>query len=111
LGHPKKAERIFHRLVEFADQHCHDEIKIDYFAVSLPDLMVFDTDLNEKNKNHCYYLKGLGELGLKNYTASANNLNKALQHDASHLGAAIHLDMINFLVKQKETDFDKVKIN
>jgi len=111
LGHPKKAERIFHRLVEFADQHFNDEIRIDYFAVSLPDLLVFDTDLNEKNKNHCLYLKGLGELGLKNYTASANYLNEALKHDASHAGAIIHLDMINFLIKQKETDFNKIKIN
>ena len=79
LGHPKKAEKIFHRLIEFADQHFNDEIKIDYFAVSLPDLLVFDTDLNEKNKNHCHYLKGLGELGLKNYTSSANYFKKALQ--------------------------------
>jgi hypothetical protein len=111
LGHSKKAERIFHRLVEFAGQHFNDEIRIDYFAVSLPDLLVYDTDLNEKNKNHCRYLKGLGELGLKNYTASANYLNEVLHHDASHAGAIIHLDMINFLIKQKETDFDKIKIN
>ena len=111
LGHPKKAEKIFHRLVEFADQHFNDQIRIDYFAVSLPDLLVFDTDLNEKNKNHCRYLKGLGELGLKNYTASANYLNETLKHDASHAGAIIHLNMINFLIKQKETDFNKIKIN
>jgi hypothetical protein len=111
LGHPKKAEKIFHRLIEFADQHLNDEIKIDYFAVSLPDLLVFDTDLNEKNKNHCHYLKGLGELGLQNYTASANYLMKVLQKDASHIGAIIHLDMINFSIKQKEIDLDKIKIN
>ena len=111
LGHPKKAEKIFHRLVEFADQHFNDEIKIDYFAVSLPDLLVFDTDLNEKNKNHCRYLKGLGELGLKKYTASADYLNEALYRDASHAGAIIHLAMINFLIKQKETDLNKIKSN
>ncbi|HEY6502642.1 MAG TPA: DUF5107 domain-containing protein [Chitinophagaceae bacterium] len=111
LGHPKKAEMIFHRLIEFADQHFNDEIKIDYFAVSLPDLLVFDTDLTEKNKNHCHYLKGLGDLGLKNYTSSANLLNNVLRQDASHVGAIIHLDMINFLLQQKETDFDKIKIN
>jgi hypothetical protein len=53
----------------------------------------------------------LGESGLKNYTASANYLNEALKHDASHAGAIIHLDMINFLIKQKETDPNKIKIN
>jgi tetratricopeptide (TPR) repeat protein len=111
LGQCKKAEKIFHRLVEFADQHFNDEIRIDYFAVSLPDLLVFDTDLNEKNKNHCRYLKGLGELGLKNYEASTNYLHEVLKYDASHAGAIIHLDMINFLIKQKETDHDKIKVN
>jgi len=111
LGHSKKAEKIFHRLVEFADQHFNDQIRIDYFAVSLPDLLVFDTDLNEKNKNHCRYLKGLGELGLKKYTASADYLKEALYRDASHAGAIIHLAMINFLIKQKETDLNKIKSN
>ena len=111
LGHPKKAEKIFHRLIEFADQHINDEIKIDYFAVSLPDLLVFDTDLNEKNRNHCNYLKGLGELGLQNYTSSANYLNKVILRDANHVGAIIHLRMIYFLMKQNETDLNKIKIN
>jgi hypothetical protein len=48
---------------------------------------------------------------LKNYTASANYLNEVLHHDASHAGAIIHLDMINFLIMQKETDLYKIKIN
>ena len=111
LGHPKKAEKIFRRLIEFSDQHFNDQIKIDYFAVSLPDLLVFDTDLNEKNKNHCLYLKGLGELGLQNYTSATNHLKKVLEQDASHIGAKVHMDMINFLMKQKETDLNKIKIN
>jgi tetratricopeptide (TPR) repeat protein len=111
LGYRQKADKIFNRLIEFADQHFNDQIKIDYFAVSLPDLLVFDTDLNEKNKIHCHYLKGLGELGLKNYTSSANYLEKVLQNEVSHVGATVHLKMMDFLVKQKETDINKIKIN
>src|SRR6185436_6502267 len=111
LGHPKKAEKIFHRLVEFADQHFNDEIRIDYFAVSLPDLLVFDTDLNEKNKNHCRYLKGLGELGLKNYANSARHLNEVLQNDCSYPGAIIHLKMIDFLMKQEDLYPNSLSIN
>ena len=41
----------------------HDEVKIDYFAVSLPDLVIFDDDLNKRNKIHCLYMEGLGYLG------------------------------------------------
>jgi len=102
LGYPQKAEKIFYRLIEFANQHLNDEIRIDYFAVSLPDLLVFDTDLNGKNRNHCRYLMGLGELGLKNYPAARLHLEEVLQNDCSHSGAIIHLNMINFLNKQEE---------
>jgi tetratricopeptide (TPR) repeat protein len=110
LGSPQKAEKIFNRLIEFADQHFDDEIKIDYFAVSLPDLLVFDTDLSQKNKNHCRYLKGLGELGLKNYSSSSKYLNEVLQHDCSHMGAITHLNMIDFLIKQKEADMSEIEL-
>ncbi|HTE25704.1 DUF5107 domain-containing protein [Flavitalea sp.] len=102
LNNAEKASQIFNRLVEFANEHFNDEIKIDYFAVSLPDLLVFDTDLNEKNKNHCRYLQGLGELGLENFAACARHLNEVLQHDSSHTGAIIHLNMIDFLIRQKD---------
>ena len=108
LGYAHKAEKIFNRLKEFADQHYNDAIKIDYFAVSLPDLLVFDTDLNEKNKNHCRYLMGLGELGLKNYTSSATYFMEVLQKDGSHTGAIVHLNMIDFLIQKKEMHLQSI---
>lgn len=40
-------------------------MKIDYFAVSLPDLLIFEEDLNRKNVSHCLFMKGLGHLGRK----------------------------------------------
>jgi tetratricopeptide (TPR) repeat protein len=102
LGQPHKAGKIFNRLLEFAGEHFDDKIKIDYFAVSLPDLMVFDKDLDENNKNYCRYLKGLGELGLKKYAVSAIYLREVLQQDKSHSGAIIHLNMIDFLIQQEK---------
>ncbi len=104
LGFAEKGEKIFNRLNEFADLHFNDKISIDYFAVSLPDLLVFDTDLDAKNKNHCLYLMGLAQLGLQNYTASTISLNKVLQQDVSHLGSIIHLRMMHFM-KQEEVPF------
>ncbi|MEP7258811.1 MAG: DUF5107 domain-containing protein, partial [Flavitalea sp.] len=94
LGDRLKAENIFHRLIEFGDEHMHDEIRIDYFAVSLPDLLVFDQDLNVKNSIHCYFLKGLGNMGLGNYKEAELLFNKALEIDVNHLGAIVHLHMI-----------------
>ncbi|MDR0792174.1 MAG: DUF5107 domain-containing protein, partial [Chitinophagaceae bacterium] len=64
LGNTDRANGMFNTLIQYANEHFSDEMKIDYFAVSLPDLLIFDADLNQKNKAHCLYLKGLGSLGL-----------------------------------------------
>ncbi|MDB5210922.1 MAG: hypothetical protein JWQ30_1749, partial [Sediminibacterium sp.] len=108
LGHPRKAEKIFNRLIEFAEQHLNDKIKIDYFAVSLPDLLVFDTDLDKKNTNHSRYLMGLGNLGLRNYVDASFHLNEVLQNDRSHSGAIIHLNMIDFIIRQRGMFLNKI---
>ena len=64
LHNRKRATDIFQRLIDFGKGHIDDKINIDYFAVSLPDLLVFDADLDLRNNVHCLYLMGLGNLGL-----------------------------------------------
>jgi Tfp pilus assembly protein PilF len=93
LNAPEKAEAIFKRLVNFGESHLEDEIKIDYFAVSLPDLLVFDVDLNEKNKLHCYYLMALGYLGLKQFNKANDLFKLVLEQNVAHNGAEIHSDI------------------
>lgn len=102
LNEPGKAERIYNRLIEFGEAHLHDEVKLDYFAVSLPDLLVFDADLNERNRIHCYYLMGLGHLGLGNGHAerAIQYFDHILALDANHQGATLHKKMIDFLAEQ-----------
>lgn len=97
LGAPKKAATIFEKLVDFGRRHLDDKIKIDYFAVSLPDLLVFDQDLDIKNRLHCLYLIGLGKLGLGDYSAATKYLEQVLEGNLNHQGAQIHLQMVAFL--------------
>ena len=96
LGDYHKAESIFKSLIAFGTEHLHDKIKIDYFAVSLPDLLVFDQDLDLRNKVHCHYLMGLGYMGLGNGTQpeAEKNFNIVLKIDLNHFGSALHLNMI-----------------
>jgi len=96
LNQPEKATAIFNRLIEFGEAHIDDEITIDYFAVSLPDLFVFDVDLNQRNKIHCCYLIALGKLGLGLYD-EVKLLNFVLQLNPNHSGAKIHIDMTAIL--------------
>jgi tetratricopeptide (TPR) repeat protein len=97
LGAAEKAEKLFNRLSQFAAEHGNDEIKIDYFAVSLPDLQVFDQDLNRKNKIHCHYLTGLGLLGLNRTEQAKASFKNVLELDCNHQGAITHLNMIPFI--------------
>jgi tetratricopeptide (TPR) repeat protein len=101
LGNTEKAHEIFNRLIHFGREHLNDKIKIDYFAVSLPDLLVFDQDLDIKNTIHCNYLMGLGFLGLGKTELVKSHLEKVLDKNINHQGAIIHLKMIQFLEKNK----------
>ncbi len=102
LGNEKKANEIFDGLIKFAARHLNDKIEIDYFAVSLPDLLVFDQDLTLKNKLHCQYLTGLGLLGLHKAEDAKIQFNKVLKENINHQGAEVHLKMIDFLERMNK---------
>lgn len=96
LGNATEARRIFQRLIDFGNAHLKDKVTIDYFAVSLPDLLVFDQDLNLLNAVHCHYLIALGNLGLggTNLQEAERHFNEVLRLNVNHSGALFHKAMI-----------------
>jgi len=92
LGQDGTAQAVFTQLVDYGQKHLEDEVRMDYFAVSLPDFLIFDQDLNQRNQIHCHYMTGLGYLGLGERSLSTKHLNKVLEMDAYHIGATIHLN-------------------
>ena len=64
LEHPEKAIERFETLIRFGKSHLDEIFKLDYFAVSLPDLQIWDDDLTKRNHQNCLNLIKLGELGL-----------------------------------------------
>jgi tetratricopeptide (TPR) repeat protein len=96
LGKQDKAEEIFNRFIDFGTAHLDDAIRIDYFAVSLPDMLVFDIDLNRRNYIFCTYLIGLGKLGLGEIEQGKAYLENVLKMDINHQGAATHLQMADY---------------
>jgi hypothetical protein len=50
--------------VAYGTEHLEDHPTLDYFAVSLPDFLVFDEDLSRRNRVHCHYMTASGYLGL-----------------------------------------------
>lgn len=90
LNNEKEAKKRFNKLVDFGETHLFDKIKIDYFAVSLPDFLVFEDDLDRRNRIHCKYMMGLGHLGLSHYSKALDFFDDVLVQDTNHQGALLH---------------------
>jgi tetratricopeptide (TPR) repeat protein len=93
LGDKEKATQIFNKLLAYGKAHENDVVKIDYFAVSLPNLLIFDDDLDMRNRVHTYFLQGLGMLGLDKFEAAQAMFIQVIDLDAMHAGAKSHLEM------------------
>lgn len=65
LGDVSMAKKSFHQLVTFGERHIFDKIEYDFFAVSMPELEVYQDDLQKRNDDYCRYLIELGHKGLK----------------------------------------------
>ncbi|MDR1502803.1 MAG: hypothetical protein LBT43_10140, partial [Prevotella sp.] len=89
-----KAHSRYNKLVAHGEKHLFDNCRIDYFAVSLPDLAIWEDDLNTRNQIHCYYVMGLGHLGLGNLKKAKEYLNKVKELDINHLDSQLILNKI-----------------
>jgi tetratricopeptide (TPR) repeat protein len=94
LGRVAEAQEVFARLATYGAVHLDDDVKIDYFAVSLPDFLVFDVDMNLRNRVHCLYMLGLGKQGLGEMAAAQEFFTAVLELDANHLGAELHRRLV-----------------
>ena len=93
LGEHRAACACFNKLIDYGERHVRDEVRIDYFAVSLPDFLIFEDDLTKRNEAHCYYLMGLGSLGLGNSEKAAACFDEVLRRDPSHQNAILYRKM------------------
>jgi len=93
LGVDAEAKRRYNKLVEYAEKHLFDEMEFDYFAVSLPDFLVFEDDLNKRNEIHCRYMLGLGLLGLGRTEEAKSRFSEVVDLEPGHQGARVHLEM------------------
>ena len=99
LGREDDAATCFNKLIDYGRQHLDDQSPIDYFAVSLPDFLVFDADLARNNRVHCHFMMGLGYLGLNQNEHARDNLAEVLRLDKAHLGASAALGVLEAELK------------
>ena len=94
LARNAEAKSRFENLLSYGEKQITVPYKIDYFAVSLPDLLIFEDNLQLRHKLHCHYLMGLGHLGLRNFKKAKEEFENILEKDSCHLGSIVHLGMI-----------------
>ena len=65
LGDREKAKKSFHQLISFGQRHIFDRVEYDFFAVSMPELEVYQDDIQKRSDDYCRRLMALGSRGLK----------------------------------------------
>jgi tetratricopeptide (TPR) repeat protein len=95
LGRKSEAVSKFYKLINYGEKHIFDKVRIEYFAVSLPDFLIFEDDLELRNKVHCYFLIGLGNIGLGRLEAAREYLIKAGNLDKNHMKCMLFIKDID----------------
>lgn len=98
LGKTKEAYACYNKLMDYGERHLMDEVKNDFFAVSLPDFLIFEDDMDSRNKAHCYYLMGLASLGFEDCEKARVQFEKALEYDFNHQNCRIYKEMAENLL-------------
>jgi len=86
LGLDGDAEALFRSLRDHAGKQLGLPAKIDYFATSLPNLLVFDEDLQARRDAEAHLLLALAAHGLGDHEESARQLQHVFDfaNDDSH---------------------------
>ena len=86
LGKEDKARGLFNKLINYGKQHIFEKQVMDYFAVSLPDLLIWEDSLDQKNIIHCKYMLALGYYGMGDTQKALRYLSEAEALDNNHQG-------------------------
>ena len=76
LGREADARELFNQLKGYGERLMESKAQIDYFATSLPNLLVFDEDLDQAQRAEAALLIGYAELGLGNPEAARAAIRK-----------------------------------
>lgn len=98
-GRKEEAIQRFDAMIAYGEEHIDDHIVVDFFAVSLPDFLVFDDDMDKRNRLHCLYVTALGRLGLAiagrgDYAVAEQLFDEILTAAPGHLAARTNRRLI-----------------
>ena len=84
LGDDAKANGLCYKLINYGKQHIFEKQTMDYFAVSLPDLLIWEDSLDVKNRIHCLYMLALGYEGMGDHEKAERYFAEVKSMDINH---------------------------
>ena len=87
LGREAEAESLFGEILNYAEELEKSAPKIDYFATSLPTMLLFDEDLAKRQHISATFLRAQALLGLGRVAEARAALDEVRRLDRSHMGA------------------------
>lgn len=84
LGHRAKARKLLRDLLGYAQKLQKTEAKTDYFATSLPTMLLFDDDLQFRQETSALFLQAQAHLGLGNKAKGQALLNTVIKREPNH---------------------------
>jgi tetratricopeptide (TPR) repeat protein len=87
LGREDESRGLFERIRNYAQALDKQTPKIDYFATSLPAMLLFDEDLKKRQTITAHFLEAQALLGLGNERAGLDLLNEVCAMDSSYAAA------------------------
>lgn len=94
LGNKAKARTLLRALLEYARKLQKAPAKIDYFATSLPAMLLFDDDLQFEQETRARFLQAQAQAGLGEKARARRLLREILERDPNH---ALAVDFMNEL--------------
>jgi tetratricopeptide (TPR) repeat protein len=94
LGQRKEAKQLFRDLLAYAREVQKQPSKIDFFATSLPTMLLFDDDLRFRQETTALFLQAQAHLGLGRRTKARRLLQTVLHRDPNHALGADFLSQI-----------------
>jgi len=87
LGQTSRMKKLLHDLLAHAHLLGKSRAKIDYFATSLPTMLLFDDDIQFRQETTALFLQAQARLGLGEKTAAQRLLATVLKRDPNHAPA------------------------
>jgi len=99
LGEEQRALDLFNAILVYSDKLDREEPKIDYFATSLPTMLLFHDDLKKRAHVGALFLRAQARIGIGNMVEARDLLEQVLSLDRNHTGAADLLGDLASLVR------------